>query len=245
MKNSLVALLTLFLLSSCTKDLKFEQKKFAKKIVTSNKDSTKINIDVPIAVGEPIIANSVNKAVFKTMKEIVYVGEKPFSATDYSGLCTEFINYYTKVTTLNSSEPAWFITIDGAIIYRSVKLINIVLSHNAFVGGAHGYAGKRSLLFDIESGLPILNKNLFNNPQAFTKFAESKFREKYKISANAAINDNSFMFESNVFQLPQTYFYTSKGFLLYYNVYEIASYAQGIFEVLIPYSEMKPYLKTI
>ena len=245
MKNSLVALLTLFFLSSCTKDLKFEQKKFAKKIVTSNKDSTKINIDVPIAVGEPIIANSVNKAVFKTMKEIVYVGEKPFSATDYSGLCTEFINYYTKVTTLNSSEPAWFITIDGAIIYRSEKLINIALRHNAFVGGAHGYAGKRSLLFDIESGVVILNKNLFNNPQAFTKFAESKFRDKYKISANAAINDNGFMFESNVFQLPQTYFYTSKGFLLYYNVYEIASYAQGIFEVLIPYSEMKPYLKII
>lgn len=245
MKNSLVALLTLFFLSSCTKDLKFEQKKFAKKIVTSNKDSTKINIDVPIAVGEPIIANSVNKAVFKTMKEIVYVGEKPFSATNYSGLCTEFINYYTKVSTLNSSEPAWFITIDGAILYRSEKLINIALRHNAFVGGAHGYAGKRSLLFDIESGVIILNKNLFNNPQAFTKFAESKFRDKYKISANAAINDNGFMFESNVFQLPQTYFYTSKGFLLYYNVYEIASYAQGIFEVLIPYSEMKPYLKII
>ena len=245
MKNSLIALLMLFFLNSCTKDLKFEQKKYAEKKVTATKDFTKINIDVPIAIGEPIIANSINKAIFKTMKEIVYVGEKPFSATDYSGLCTEFINYYTKVSALNSSEPAWFITIDGAILYRSEKLINIALRHNAFVGGAHGYAGKRSLLFDIESGVTILNKNLFINQQAFKKFAESKFRNKYKISANAAINDNGFMFESNVFQLPQTYFYTSKGFLLYYNVYEIASYAQGIFDVLIPYSEMKPYLKTI
>ena len=75
--------------------------------------------------------------------------------------------------------------------------------------------------------------------------AESKFRAKYNIGAKTVINATDFMFENNEFQLPQTYFYTKEGFLLYYNVYEIASYAQGNFEVLIPYTEMKPYLKAI
>ena len=65
------------------------------------------------------------------------------------------------------------------------------------------------------------------------------------MAANSAINANGFMFENDKFQLPQTYFYTPNGFLLFYNVYEIASYAQGNFEVLIPYDEIKPYLKTI
>ena len=50
------------------------------------------------------------------------------------------------------------------------------------------------------------------------------------------------MFEDDVFQLPQTYFFTDKGLLLYYNVYEIASYADGPKELLIPYTEAVPYL---
>lgn len=50
------------------------------------------------------------------------------------------------------------------------------------------------------------------------------------------------MFEGDQFQLPLNIFYTDKGLLLYYNRYEIAAYADGPKELLIPYEELKNFL---
>jgi hypothetical protein len=50
------------------------------------------------------------------------------------------------------------------------------------------------------------------------------------------------MFEDDTFQLPQNLFYTDKGLLLFYNPYEVASYADGTKELLLPYNEVDDYL---
>lgn len=233
------------LLLSCTKELQFEQKIITKKSTAKLGEVTEIALNVPVASATTVVSDSINKAVFAAMKEIVYVGETPFKATNYAGLVTAFINYYVDVKKTTPSEPAWSATVDGKLVYKSSALLNIELTYYTFTGGAHGYGGKRSLLFDVETGKSIANNNLFTDEKGFKKLAEIKFRSKYKIPAKALLNTTDFMFENDVFQLPQTYFFTNDGFLLFYNVYEIASYAQGNFEVLIPYAEMKPYLKTI
>lgn len=233
------------MLNSCTKELKFEQKKFEQKIRSKNDIITKICIDVPIAKGISLDTDSINKAVFTAIKEIVYVGDKPFQATNYPALTAAFINYYTNASIHNTTELAWTISIQGEITHKSETILNIALNHYSFTGGAHGYAGKRSLIFDSTTGKLISNKKLFLDEQKFKIMAESKFRIKYKIPPKGAINATDFMFENDEFQLPQTYFFTKKGLLLFYNVYEIASYSQGNFEVLIQYNEIKPYLKTI
>ena len=245
MKHFASILFIFFTLLSCTKELKFEQKKIEKKIHFQDGAVTEISIEVPVAKKVPVVADSINKKIFSVMKEIVYVGEKPFVATDYLELTTDFIKYYKEIKKNNKDELGWIAQANGTVSYESENILNIELNHYTFTGGAHGYGGKRSLIFDVTTGKSISNKNLFLNEKNFKIFAETKFRSKYKISSKAVINSTSFMFENEIFQLPQTYFYTKKGFLLYYNVYEIASYGQGNFEVLIPYKQMKPYLKTI
>ncbi|MEC5164554.1 hypothetical protein RCH18_000270 [Flavobacterium sp. PL11] len=50
------------------------------------------------------------------------------------------------------------------------------------------------------------------------------------------------MFENERFQLPQNIFFTDTGLLLYYNIYEIASYADGATEMLFPYTEVNEFL---
>ena len=243
MKNNLLIFLACLALTSCTKELKFEQKKYEKKTQNDAKNGAQVSIDIPVAITESVEADSINKAVFAAAKEIIYVGDKPFEADDYSALMNSFVESYTDFKKENSYEIGWSAEIKGSIIYTSDAILNIELNHYSFTGGAHGYSGKRSLIFDAITGKTIANKNLFIDEKAFKKMAEVKFRNKYKIASNAPINSTDFMFENEDFQLPQTYFFTKNGFLLYYNVYEIASYAQGNFEVLIPYTEMKPYLK--
>ena len=71
---------------------------------------------------------------------------------------------------------------------------------------------------------------------------KKKFRAKYKIPASKPINATGLMFEDEKFQLPQNIFFTDKGLLLYYNSYEIASYADGPKELLFSYKEVNDYL---
>lgn len=246
MKNALLSLTFLLLLTGCKKELAFEEKTFEKKTILPCKDNCpRIDIKIPIAKNSPIVADSINKKVFSVLKEIVYFGENPYPATTVQELADAFIGSYE---TLKNDFPedafGWEAKIEGAIKYQTDRILNIEIKHYTFTGGAHGYSGLRSLIFNPETGKAITNNQLFKDQEVFKVFAEKKFREKYQIPQNAPINSTGLMFENDEFQLPQTYFYTDNGFLLYYNVYETASYADGSKELLLPYEAMKPYLIT-
>jgi len=234
----------LFLLVSCNNELAFEEKSFYKKTSLPCKENCPhVSVKVPIASNVPIVADSINKKVFAIMKEIIYVGEKPFAATDYDGLLTAFINSYNQMQTeFPKDNIGWEGEITGRVSYQSENILDIELKHYTYTGGAHGYSGKRSLIFNPETGKSIPNEHLFKDINLFKAFAEKKFRIAYKLKVSDPINASGLMFEDDLFQLPQTYFFTDKGLLLYYNVYEIASYADGPKELLIPYSEANDYL---
>ena len=120
--------------------------------------------------------------------------------------------------------------------------MNIRIDHYTFTGGAHGYEGLQSLLFDPDTGKSISNDKLFKNKNAFKAFAEKKFRAKYNIPESGSINATGYQFEEDKFELPQNIFYTDKGLLLHYNQYEAASYADGPKELFFPYTEINEFL---
>jgi hypothetical protein len=200
-------------------------------------------VKIPIAKNAPVIADSINKKVFSVLKEIIYFGEKPYTSTDYNGLLASFIDSYEKLQKEFPNENfGWEAEVTGSIKYQSESILNIEINHYTYTGGAHGYQGMRSLLFDPSTGKYIANDELFNDKVAFMAFAEKKFRAKYKIPANKKINETGLMFENEKFNLPENIFYTDDGLLLYYNSYEAASYADGPKELLLQYKEVNDYL---
>jgi hypothetical protein len=120
--------------------------------------------------------------------------------------------------------------------------LNIEINHYTFTGGAHGYQGLRSLIFNPDTGKSIPNDQLFKDKNAFKAFAEKKFRTKYNIPENKSINATGFQFEDDKFQLPLNIFYTDKGLLLHYNQYEAASYAYGPKDLFLTFNEVNNYL---
>ncbi|HEX9152601.1 MAG TPA: DUF4163 domain-containing protein, partial [Flavobacterium sp.] len=202
-----------------------------------------ITVKIPIAKNVPVVADSINKKVFSVLKEIIYFGEKPYTSTNYNGLLLSFIDSYEKLQKEFPNDTfGWEGKVEGSIKYQSDSILNIEIKHYTFTGGAHGYEGLRSLLFDPTTGKYIPTNHLFKNMNAFMAFAEKKFRAKYKIPENKSINATGLMFEDEKFYLPQNIFYTDKGLLLYYNSYEAASYADGPKELLLSYKEANPYL---
>lgn len=242
MKNFAPIILLLLLATSCKKELVFEQRTFEKKTsLPCNEQCPQITVKIPVAKGG-VAADSINKKVFSTLSNIIDFGEKPSNAKTYDELLTSFIASYEK---LQKDAPedvfGWEGDVKGQIIFKSDKLLNIEIKHYTFTGGAHGYSGVRSLIFDPNNGKSIAPEKLFKNVTGFKKFAEQKFREKYGLLGKP-INSNGLMFENDKFQLPQNILITSDGILLYYNAYEIASYAAGAQELLLPYEVAGQFL---
>ncbi|MFV5690639.1 PdaC/SigV domain-containing protein [Flavobacterium sp. LT1R49] len=244
MKHFILFSVLLFSVARCSNELVFEEQSFQKKTTLPCKENCpQITVKIPVAKDIPVVADSINKKVFSVLKEIIYFGEKPYTSTNYNGLLTSFIDSYEKLQKEFPKDTfGWEGKIEGNIKYQSDSILNIEIKHYTFTGGAHGYEGLRSLIFNPETGKYIPNNQLFKNKNTFMAFAEKKFRAKYKIPENKSINATGLMFEDEKFYLPQNIFYTDKGLLLYYNSYEAASYADGPKELLLSYKEVNDYL---
>ena len=244
MKYFIIYTLLLFSVAQCSNELVFEEQSFQKKTtLPCTGDCPSISVKIPVANAVPVVADSINKKVFSVLKEIIYFGEKPYTSKDYNGLLTSFINSYEKLQKeFPKDKFGWEADIKGSVKYQSENILNLEINHYTYTGGAHGYQGLRSLLFDPNTGKSITNDELFIDKASFKALAEKKFRAKYKIPASKSINSTGLMFEKEMFQLPQNIFFTDKGLLLYYNSYEVASYADGAKELLLSYTEVNDYL---
>ena len=245
MKKILVLFAFTSILVSCSNELQFTTETYTDKTTLPCDDNCPtVEVKIPIAKNIPIVADSINKRVFAVVKNIIYFGEKPYQSNDYKDLLHSFITSYEDMQKEYPKDSfGWEGKIEGSIAYQSENVLNIRIDHYTFTGGAHGYQGVRSLIFNPETGKIIANEALFNNVNAFTKFAEKKFRKAYSIPEQDNINSTGLMFEDDQFALPLTMLFNEKGLLLYYNTYEAASYADGPKEIQLTYQELTPYLK--
>ena len=261
MNKFLTLLLTAFILFSCGKDKKdnpeevkteeipalaFTEKTYYKKTSLPCSDPCpSVKITVPIAENTPVVADSINKKIFNTVRSIIYFGEKPYTAENYEDLMASFMGSYEE---LKKEFPNDMMTgydgkVEATVDYKTDSIIGVKINHYTYTGGAHGYEGNRSLLFDPATGKSLTYNDIFTDVDAFTKYAEKKFREKFNIPAGKSINATGFFFENDKFVLPLNIFFKENGLLLFYNSYEISSYAEGRKELLLPYNEINQYLK--
>ena len=261
MAKHLTLLLAAFMLFSCGKDKKnndeeplteetpvlaFTTKTYYKKTSLPCDDyCPSVSIKVPEAENVPVVADSINNKVFNTVRGIVYFGETPYKAANYEDLMASFMGSYEE---LKKEFPDDVMTgfeakINGSVDYKTDSIINIKLNNYTFTGGAHGYEGNRSLIFDAKTGKSLKYEDIFTDVSAFRQYAEKKFREKFKIPAGKSINATGLLFEDDKFALPLNIFFKENGLLLFYNSYEISSYAEGQKELFLPYSEIDEFLK--
>ena len=262
MKQLLALALTCLLFTACKKEtektenttetvvtetpaLAFATKDYSQRSKVGCRDTlcTYVRISVPEASGIPAVSDSINNKIFHVARSIVYFGEKPTNAKSYNELMTSFIKSYEELKKDFAESFPWEAKIKARVDYQSDSIINIKLNNYMFTGGAHGYEGNRSLIFNAKSGRSLTYDQIFKDKKAFMAFAEKKFREKYKIPTGKSINITGMMFENDKFILPQNIFYTDKGLHLFYNPYEVGSFADGSKEILIPYSEADAFLK--
>lgn len=205
-------------------------------------DCTSISIDIPKAIGSAKISKTINSSIEEQLVFLLSFDDE-METSSLDAAMKSFKNGYLELKQLYADEStAWEAKIDGQISYEDANLVTIELDAYIFTGGAHGYTSKQMLNFDKDKGIELTNWELFKDLDGFRNYAEKMFRKKEEIPIDKPINHTGFMFEEDTFYLPENMGFTKDGLKLLYNPYEVASYADGAIELMLPLQEVKKYL---
>ena len=243
MKASISLLLCMLLFLGCK-----EESKLTFELLTISdaacKTCPQIIIEIPKAIDRTRLAENINTALEEELISLL-VYDDEIKASTVSEAIQSFKNGFAELQKLYPDETAkWEAKITGTVSYEDKKILTLALNSYLFTGGAHGYTTRRFLNFNKRKGSEIENWELFKDHKHFEHFAETKFRIQEDIPQDDAINSTGFMFEQDAFYLPENIGFTQEGLVLLYNQYEVASYADGAIQLILPFNEVKSYLAT-
>ncbi len=226
-------------LFSCKKDsipLSFSDQSIEK---TQNAN---ITISYPKAEGDKIISTNINKTIENFLANEINMSEKTDKALTLDEAIKGFDQEYKAFKDdFSDSTQQWEALIESEVNYESENIICVTVNSYLDTGGAHGNSHVTFLNFDKKTGKLLKREDIITDEDAFKDIAKPYFEKATKPLSNDESEED--MFFGEAFQLPENIGFNSGGVILLYNVYEIASYAQGITEFTIPYKEAKPFLK--
>lgn len=133
----------------------------------------------------------------------------------------------------------WYMSISTEILStESIMVIKYIYTN--YLGGAHGnhtvhYQNINPRNYDI-----LALTDIVNDTCKLTTIAEQYFIKTVEKLGMKYPND--FLFENDKFKLPSEFAVGKDELILHYNVYEVASYAQGDIVVNIPFSTLEQIL---
>lgn len=208
----------------------------------SKPDTPLVVINVPNALEDTKISAAINTTLKEEILALLIFEDDSQIHTISDAMSSFKKEFFDVKEKFPGHAARWEVNVNGTVLFESDKLVTIGLESYVFTGGAHGYESTTFLNFDKVKGRQLKNEELFSDKEAFLRLAEHKFRTQEKIPLDVSINDTGFMFEEEVFSLPQNIGFTPNGIQLLYNAYEVASYADGQLIVVIPYAEVNSLL---
>ncbi len=232
-------------LSSCTKreSFTFEKQNFAVDQLLDCKtiDCASLEINLLKIEDDSQISSTINKEIEKVACAVLNIGENQPEGSMKQAM-QQFNSSYQKISNEFPDEIVPYeATIDCELSFQCESLISIIMDSYVFTGGAHGYGGISYINVDPKTGKRISNKELFKEYSEFESYAEKIFRSQNEILDGESINSTGFFFENDKFALPENIGFTENEIILYYNPYEISSYAEGAVEIKLNKEEVASF----
>lgn len=208
---------------------------------------TYIELSIPVLKGGTVDARSrINEYIDASFREALKSRlPEPNSTAPFPDLADSFLEGYRLFNMeFPESDANWFLELKGDSSIMTDDYFTAIITDSDYMGGAHPNSYTTIQSFDLASGRIIDLFSRYDSAGVF-KLAEAKFRAIHQIPDSVGLNDAGMMFENGEFALPENYGLTPKGLLLYYNSYEIASYATGPTEMVIPYTELESVNKAL
>ncbi len=128
------------------------------------------------------------------------------------------------------------------VAFQNPNYSTVIYNNFGYMGGAHGLSNQRYLTFSRPGGKLLENwQDLFTDTTAILKLGERIFKKDKNIQKMR--NRSHMWFWGGDFYLSSNFGLTDEGIRFIFTEYEIAPYAYGSTELLLPYAEIKDYLK--
>lgn len=131
----------------------------------------------------------------------------------------------------------WEITRTASVLFQNSDVITIDIRSEGFVGGAHGFNERTLMAFDVASGRRLAIKDLIDpaSEALFHKLVEDQFRRAREIPVGESLADAGyFVRPGEPMPVPDNFGITPGGLVIQYNPYEVAPYAYGATEIVVP-----------
>ncbi len=131
------------------------------------------------------------------------------------------------------------------VITDTAGVISIRFEESSFLGGAHGMEVVRLASFDAGSGRRLRYADLFQpgSDTTFARIVERQFRLVRDIPDSQSLSDAGFWIEEGKFEPSENVAVGKACLVLHFNPYDIAPFAMGPTEVLVPYASLKGILR--
>jgi hypothetical protein len=134
----------------------------------------------------------------------------------------------------------WLDKTTAEVILETERLISLRIKQMGYTGGAHGYNRRILASFDLTNGSRAEPADIVGpeNVDSLTALAERDFRIVRRLQPGQSYEEAGFRFPGDTFSLPDNFMLNSKGFVFYYNPYEVTAYAAGPTRLMIRYDRV-------
>ena len=232
MKKLLITLLVAISFISCKveKVIVFDEQNFI------YNESAMVEINLQKAIGDEVVSQNINATIQNHIASSLILSKVNTDSVSIKEAISHFDEQYNEFKDdFEESSLVWEATFDVEVTYQSSSLISIAINSYLNTGGAHGNTNITFYNFDVVTGKVLATKDVILDMVAFTQIAKDYFEKETQ-------NEEAEYFFGDEFQLPENLGFNSDGIILFYNVYEIASYSSGITEFTIPFDEVSSYI---
>jgi hypothetical protein len=146
-----------------------------------------------------------------------------------------------------SQSTAWQLIRSAQIVFQNEDVLTVDARSHGYLGGAHGFDERTLVTFDLRDGHKVGLDELIapNSRSVLASVAEVEFRRIRNVPAGQSLQEAGFSFPpGETFKIPENFGVTASGLVIFYNPYDIASFALGATEVTLPREAIEPLLRS-
>ncbi|MBK7264867.1 MAG: DUF4163 domain-containing protein [Ignavibacteriales bacterium] len=239
MKLKISIILAIFTLSLSAQSLQYKMETFEKAYSGKNNQKDTIfqmQISYPVFYGDTSVGQ-VAKKINSTIQTAIFGEATGGSDELYNG----FLQIVQEDEDSSYFTGYWTYSTNVSHEFSKESLISIFLFHDEYLGGAHPNSYCVGLNFDIRTGEPVGQSEIFiaGSEEELNRLGEQIVRQEREIPENQTLSDYGYWFENDKFQLNGNFIVKADGLYYTFVPYEVGPYVLGYTDVYFPFEKIK------